>query len=60
MKTKQNFSVDAEVAEELARVNKTTKIAKSVILNMTLKFGLEDIKRLNYNFTQYIKEREVK
>lgn len=60
MKTKQNFSIDREVAEELSRVNKTTKIAKSVILNMTLKFGLEDIKRLNDNFTQYIKEREVK
>lgn len=60
MKTKQNFSVDKEVAEELARVNKATKIAKSVILNMTLKFGLEDIKKLNYNFTQYIREREVK
>lgn len=57
MKTKMNYSLDSELVNELKRVSDKIGVAQSKILNEALANALDDIKRLNYNFTKFIRER---
>lgn len=57
MKTKMNYSLDSALVEELKRVSDKIGVAQSKILNEALANALDDIKRLNYNFTKFIRER---
>ena len=55
MKTKMNYSLDSELVEELKRISEKIGVAQSKILNETLAQGLAEIKRLNYNYSKFIK-----
>ena len=57
MKTKMNYSLDSELVNELKRISDKIGVAQSKILNEALANALDDIKRLNYNFTKFIRER---
>ena len=55
MKTKMNYSLDSELVEELKRISDKIGVAQSKILNETLSQGLAERKRLNYNYSKFIK-----
>lgn len=57
MKKAIHIRMENETIEELNKIANKTKVAKSVIIDMILQDGLEQIKKLNYNFTKFIEEK---
>lgn len=57
MKTKMNYSLDSELVYELKRISDKIGVAQSKILNEALANALDDIKKLNYNYSKFIRER---
>lgn len=56
MTTKKNYSLDSEVVKELIEISNKMGVAQSQILNVSLKKGLEEIKKLNYNYSEFLKK----
>lgn len=52
-----HVTLDNDTIKELERIHKVTRVKKAVILDMIIKDGLNEIRKLNDNFTQFIKER---
>lgn len=52
-----HVTLDNDILKELERIHKVTRVKKTVILNTVIKDGLKEIRKLNDNFTQFIKER---
>lgn len=57
MKTKHNYTLDSELVEELKIISDKIGVAQSKILNESLKRAIKDIKKLNYNYSEFMKER---
>ncbi len=55
MKKKRNYALDSELVDELERISNTIKVAQSQILNEALKKAVSDIKKLNYNYVEFLK-----
>lgn len=58
MKERIHVTLESETMEELDKISHKTKVAKSVILDMIIKDGIEKIKSINYNFTKFIEKFE--
>ena len=58
MKSKVHVTLETDTMSELERIHKKTRIAKSVILDAIIKDGLEEIKKLNDNFTDFINKNK--
>ena len=58
MKCKVHVTLETDTMSELERIHKKTRIAKSVILDAIIKDGLEEIKKLNDNFTDFINKNK--
>lgn len=57
MKTKMNYSLDSDLVNELKKISDKIGVAQSKILNEALAQGISEIKKLNYNYSKYVKER---
>ena len=57
MKIKKNFTYDVELIDELKKISDRIGVAQSKILNEALAQGISEIKKLNYNYSKYVKER---
>lgn len=57
MKKKHNYTLDSELVDELKRISDKIGVAQSKILNEALANALDDIKKLNYNYSKFIRER---
>lgn len=57
MKTKMNYSLDSEVVEELRIIADKMGTKQSKLLNKALKNAFEEIKKLNYNYSEFMRER---
>lgn len=57
MKTKMNYSLDSDLVNELKSISDKIGVAQSKILNEALAQGIAEIKKLNYNYSKYVKER---
>jgi len=56
MTTKKNYSLDSELVKELIETSNKIGVAQSQILNVSLKKGLEEIRKLNYNYSEFLKK----
>ena len=56
MTTKKNYSLDSDLVKELIEIAKKMDVAQSSILNTSLKKGLEEIRKLNYNYSEFLKK----
>jgi len=56
MTTKKNYSLDSELVDELIKISNKIGVAQSQILNVSLKKGLEEIRKLNYNYSEFLKK----
>lgn len=57
MKKKHNYTLDSELVDELKRISDKIGVAQSKILNEALANALDDIKKLNYNYSKFMRER---
>lgn len=57
MKKVLSATVEPDVIEELNRLHDVTMVNKSQILDVILKIGMNDIRKLNDDFKRYKDER---
>lgn len=57
MKTKMNYSLDSDLVNELKKISDKIGVAQSKILNEALSQAISEIKKLNYNYSKYVKEK---
>lgn len=56
MKVRNNFMMESETLNELRELSKKTRIRQCQILELSLKYGMQKIRELNKDFTDFIDE----
>ena len=54
MKKDIHISIENEILSDLNAMSEKMKMARSTLLEGIIARGIEDIEKLNYNFTQFI------
>lgn len=54
MKKDIHISIENEILSDLNRMSEKMKMSRSILLEGIIVRGMQEIKNLNYNFTQFI------